>query len=137
MREHLFFYLHNAAFNCSIKIKIRMHLFYVATVVILGNFLLVSADTDTTATVTKKAFLDITIGGKPAGRVVLGLFGNTAPKTVDNFASLAGMEVSETHIFFYSYKLVDLIAACSVITKRKRFSCLSISLLRKTKSHEN
>lgn len=34
-------------------------------------------------------FFDLTIGGNPAGRVVIGLFGGTVPKTVRNFKELA------------------------------------------------
>ena len=43
--------------------------------------------------VTRKIFLDISIGNKPAGRIIFGLFGNTAPKTVTNFVSLSDHEV--------------------------------------------
>lgn len=39
--------------------------------------------------VTEKVFFDITIDGKPAGRVVFGLFGATVPRTVANFKGLA------------------------------------------------
>mmetsp|Transcript_32282 Transcript_32282/g.37259 ORF Transcript_32282/g.37259 Transcript_32282/m.37259 type:complete len:193 (-) Transcript_32282:120-698(-) len=39
--------------------------------------------------VTDKVFFDITIGGKPAGRVVIGLFGKDTPKTAENFKQLA------------------------------------------------
>lgn len=39
--------------------------------------------------VTEKVFFDIEIGGEPAGRIVIGLFGKTVPKTVKNFKSLA------------------------------------------------
>ncbi|KAJ1260964.1 hypothetical protein BS78_10G271800 [Paspalum vaginatum] len=38
--------------------------------------------------VTAKAFLDIQIDGKPAGRIVLGLLGKTVPKTAENFRAL-------------------------------------------------
>uniref|UniRef100_A0A8D8AZR8 Peptidyl-prolyl cis-trans isomerase n=1 Tax=Culex pipiens TaxID=7175 RepID=A0A8D8AZR8_CULPI len=39
--------------------------------------------------VTDKVFFDITIGGKPEGRIVIGLFGGTVPKTARNFKELA------------------------------------------------
>ncbi|GAB0098178.1 Peptidyl-prolyl cis-trans isomerase [Sergentomyia squamirostris] len=40
-------------------------------------------------TVTDKVFFDIEIGGVKEGRVVIGLFGGTVPKTVKNFKTLA------------------------------------------------
>ncbi|KAK9805591.1 hypothetical protein WJX72_006644 [[Myrmecia] bisecta] len=39
--------------------------------------------------VTQKVFLDLSVGGKPAVRIVVGLFGNDVPKTAANFAALA------------------------------------------------
>lgn len=42
--------------------------------------------------VTDKVFLDVTIGGEKAGRIVIGLFGEVVPKTVRNFVALATHE---------------------------------------------
>nr|CAH8848886.1 unnamed protein product [Trichobilharzia regenti] len=39
--------------------------------------------------VTDKVFFDIEIDGNPAGRIVIGLFGGTVPKTVENFKKIA------------------------------------------------
>ncbi len=40
------------------------------------------------AAITQKVFFDIEIGNEPAGRVVIGLYGNDVPKTADNFKQL-------------------------------------------------
>ncbi|XP_064405261.1 peptidyl-prolyl cis-trans isomerase B-like [Halichondria panicea] len=44
------------------------------------------------ALVTEMVFLDLEIEGSAAGRVEIGLFGGTAPKTVRNFVALANHE---------------------------------------------
>lgn len=36
-----------------------------------------------------QVYFDISIGGEPAGRVLIGLFGGTVPKTVENFVELS------------------------------------------------
>jgi len=40
-------------------------------------------------TVTKKVYFNMTLDDLPIGQIVFGLFGQTAPKTVENFAQLA------------------------------------------------
>ncbi|XP_044737003.1 peptidyl-prolyl cis-trans isomerase B [Chrysoperla carnea] len=45
--------------------------------------------------VTEKVWFDIEIGGVPAGRVEIGLFGKTVPKTVKNFVELAKKPAGE------------------------------------------
>ena len=39
--------------------------------------------------VTKKVWFNVAQGGRPMGRIVIGVFGNTVPKTVANFVALA------------------------------------------------
>jgi len=45
--------------------------------------------------VTHEVWFDITIGGESAGRIKIGLFGKTVPKTVENFFQLAQKDEGE------------------------------------------
>ena len=38
--------------------------------------------------VTVRCFMDVSIAGRDVGRIVYGLYGNAAPKTVENFRCL-------------------------------------------------
>ncbi|EEC14489.1 peptidyl-prolyl cis-trans isomerase, putative, partial [Ixodes scapularis] len=51
--------------------------------------------------VTDKVYFDITIGDEPAGRIEIGLFGKTVPKTVQNFMELAKKHLTEEGSVFH------------------------------------
>jgi peptidylprolyl isomerase len=57
--------------------------FFVATIILLA-----SASKKDLEKITSKVFFDVTIGGREAGRIVMGLFGETVPKTAENFRAL-------------------------------------------------
>ncbi|XP_074596149.1 peptidyl-prolyl cis-trans isomerase 6-like isoform X2 [Brevipalpus obovatus] len=54
--------------------------------------------------VTDKVYFDITIGGEPAGRIIMGLFGDIVPKTVKNFVQLATRHTESTAGTLVGYK---------------------------------
>lgn len=55
-------------------------------VLLIGALTMVSASEE--PKVTSSVYFDITIGDQPAGRIVMGLFGQAVPKTVENFKQL-------------------------------------------------
>lgn len=60
-------------------------MFFAVSLVFFVLLVVVAADLET---VTSKVFFEVEIGGKPAGRIVMGLFGETVPKTAENFRAL-------------------------------------------------
>ena len=56
----------------------------------------VAAQDVNTAKVTNTVFFDVEIGGEPAGRVEIGLFGDVVPETAENFRALCTGEKGNT-----------------------------------------
>merc|ERR1711962_1365153 len=86
------------SFICLIKINyaISMNISSFLSLLLVTFSAVVSAKKG--PKVTHKVFFDIEIGGEPAGRVVIGLFGKTVHKTVENFVQTAKCHGSEAPV---------------------------------------
>ena len=62
---------------------------------LLSTFATIAFAGDTLSTVTEKVYFDIEIGGKEAGRIVFGMFGDVVHKTAKNFSTLADGSAGE------------------------------------------
>ena len=49
--------------------------------------------------VTDRVYLDISVAGKPSSRIIIGLYGNVTPKTVDNFKKVATTALPGTDVY--------------------------------------
>ncbi|KAG9001460.1 Peptidyl-prolyl cis-trans isomerase B [Tulasnella sp. 427] len=54
--------------------------------------------------ITNKVYFDIEHGGQPLGRIVMGLYGKTVPKTVENFRALTTGKDSEGKELGFGYQ---------------------------------
>jgi cyclophilin family peptidyl-prolyl cis-trans isomerase len=66
----------------AIKLSVILSVLVIATV-----FLWVS-EAKKGPKISSKVYFDVEIGGEPAGRIVMGLYGKTVPKTAENFRAL-------------------------------------------------
>mmetsp|Transcript_4333 Transcript_4333/g.11876 ORF Transcript_4333/g.11876 Transcript_4333/m.11876 type:complete len:214 (-) Transcript_4333:1387-2028(-) len=82
----------------ALRVEGRVAISAALALCIVAAVLLHGAEGKVGPKVTDKVYFDVEIGGKPAGRITMGLFGATVPKTVENFKKLC------THEEGFGYK---------------------------------
>jgi len=80
-------------FQISTNIRYTMHFncLFLIIFLIFGCAIITDAakkKRSASTKITSKVYFDVEIGGKAAGRVVMGLFGEAVPKTAENFRAL-------------------------------------------------
>jgi len=73
-------------------------------VTIAAFFCAQSVDASKGPKITHRVYFDISHGSKPMGRIVMGLYGGTVPKTVENFRALATGVKKNGEELGYGYK---------------------------------
>lgn len=61
---------------------------------------------ETICSVCVQVFFDVTVAGHEVGRIVIGLFGEVVPLTVNNFVALATGEVDRFWLLILAFCLV-------------------------------
>lgn len=56
-----------------------------------------------------QVFFDVTVAGHEVGRIVIGLFGEVVPLTVNNFVALATGEVDGFSLLIFAFCLVFIL----------------------------
>lgn len=64
-----------------------------------------------------QVFFDVTVGGHEVGRIVIGLFGEVVPQTVNNFVVLATGEVGNVHSWPATNKDFGCCSIVALLTK--------------------
>ncbi|CAH8495433.1 unnamed protein product [Schistosoma turkestanicum] len=83
-------YLGLRGYSTKHRYRLMVTLKLFCAIVLVAVFCLILIRSEPTGPkVTDKVFFDIEVDGKPLGQIIIGLFGKTVPKTVENFKQLS------------------------------------------------